>query len=263
MEFSKATLSRAPWSYSMANLAHNCPFAFHRKYVLRERPTAPERIEGKIGSIVHSILEWCVMGMTVDQAFEKSLEVYDMLYEVEIAVQNFRVPVTEFIKGLERWKKAHNVVQVFPEKKLGLTKDFKTTDYRNKKGDCLIRGIIDLTLLTGNKRAVIIDHKTGAKKTLDTYDHQVGVYSLMVDALASGLRGVRTAIHYVGANRNRKGSRTEWQPEYPVEVVRSRFREDITQWLNKAAESAESTTDPKSGWMCGWCGYQPVCPLKK
>jgi len=245
----------------MANKAHTCPFAFHQKYVAKEKAKEAPRIDNQVGTAVHTILELCVRGATIDAAYQKVVS-DGLLYEVEISIHNFRVAIEEFLAGLERFKTKFKVVKVYPEKKLGLTKDFTATDYWNKKDDCLIRGAIDLTLLTGFKQAAIIDHKSGAKKELSTYDHQVGVYSLLVDAYVDNLRAVRTGIHYVGASKNRNGTRTEWAPEYPIETVRTRFREDVTQWLNEAAEHAQ-TTVAKESWMCGFCGYQHLCPLRK
>lgn len=262
MDFSKEVLERVPWSYSMANKAHTCPFAFHQQYIAKAKSKESPRIENKVGVVVHTILELCVRGATLEQAYRKVVNDGGMLYEVEISIHNFRSAIDEFLKGLEKFKVKHRVVKVYPEKKLGLTKDFTTIDYWNKKGDCLIRGAIDLTLLTGRKQAVIIDHKSGAKKTLSAYDHQVGVYSLLINAYVSGLSAVRTAIHYVGASKNKKGTRTEWGPEYPIDVVQTRFREDITKWLNEAGEHAQTTT-PKESWLCGFCGYQYLCPLRK
>lgn len=260
MDLSQAALDFAPWSYSMANKAHTCPFAFHQQYVVKAESKEPPRIENQTGTAVHSILELGVKGTSVEQAYQEVID-KGLLYDVEIAIHKYRVAIEEFLAGLEKFKQQFDVAHVFSEKRLGITKDFRTTDYWNNRGDCVLRGAVDLTLLTRKGQAAIIDHKSGVRRKLSTYDKQFRVYGVLVAAFIGNLRSLRTAIHFVGADKNNRGTRTDWGPEYPVATVRTKFRDDVVRWLNEAAESAQTQT-PKETWLCGFCGHQYLCPLK-
>ncbi|MGD9210062.1 MAG: PD-(D/E)XK nuclease family protein [Desulfobacteraceae bacterium] len=260
MPLSKEALQYAPWSYTMANVAHICPFHFHQKYIVRAKSEETVRIDSEVGIAVHQILDWCIRGVTVDAAYSKAVQDLNLTYAAEIAIHNYRTAIEEFLQGLIIFRKKQQVIRVESEKRIGITQDFSLTQY--KATDCFIRGAIDLTLFTKNKCAVIIDHKSGTRKKLDTYSNQMAIYALLINAIAPDIDSIRTAVHYVGANKNKKGTRTEWGPEYPIEIVQTRFRENIIIWLNDAARAIQ-TMDTKKSWLCNFCGYRYLCPQYK
>jgi hypothetical protein len=173
-------------------------------------------------------------------------------------VQTYRDAVADFKKGLEAFDRTFGIHEIMTEKKIALKPDFTLTKFFAKDG--LIRGVIDLVIITKNKKVVIIDHKSGAVKPIDLYQTQTETYAVFMDRLVNGLTGVRIAIHYVGADPNINGKRTVWAPEYNMEVVRTQFRENLIQYLTKAAEAVVDSDAPHKCWLCNYCGYKPVCP---
>jgi hypothetical protein len=258
----EAVMKHAPWSYSKASDALTCPLKFHKKYIKRERAMVPEARETTVGTVVHKILEWTDMGMSIDEAFRKAAESMDFTYEVGLEVQTFRGAVEEWVQGLAQFCTKHRVLKKYPEKKIGLDQHFMITGYDDKT-NCLVRGKIDLTLFTGHRRGVVIDHKSGAFKKIEYHQDQLELYSIMADALVKGLVSVRAALHFIGADKNANGKRTTWLPEYSVEVVRTHFIQKWTELLIRATAVAEDPDpQPKACWLCNFCGYTAVCPLK-
>lgn len=257
MEIPESVVKLAPWSPSMANTVLNCPHAFYRKYILKEKSTEPESIQSTVGTVVHKVLEWAMQKVSVDKAFAQALQAYELTHEATMLVQTYRQAVEDFLRSIEEFDRTVGIHKVLTEQKVALTPAWRPTKFFSSDG--LIRGIIDLVLVTKDKRAVVIDHKTGAVKPISKYQEQTETYSIFVEALISGLAGIRMAIHYVGADPNVNGKRTVWAPEYGVEVVRTRFKQNLIDYLTRAAEAAEST-DPTPCWLCNFCGYQTVCP---
>jgi RecB family exonuclease len=242
----------------MASTAINCPHAFSLRYKKKQKRVEPESLDSRVGTVVHAILEWVAQGVDVNKAFDKALEGYELPHEGQMMVQTYRDAVTDFKKGLEEFDRKFGIHEVLVEKKIALTPDFGLTKFFAKDG--LVRGVIDLVVITKGKKAVIIDHKSGSVKPIDKYQEQTEAYAVFVDCLVRGLDGVRIAIHYVGADPNINGKRTVWAPEYNMEVVRTRFRENLVQYLTKAAETVADSDAPHKCWLCNYCGYKPVCP---
>lgn len=260
VSFSEAVLHYAPWSYTMANVAHICPFHFYQKYVARAPSKDSVRIDGEVGTAVHRILDYCIKGTSLNVAYSDTINALNLTYDAEIAVHTYRAAIEDFLRGLRVFQKIQQVTHTFSERRYGITKDFSLTGYKDK--DCIIRGAVDLTLITKYGRAVIIDHKSGTRKKTDAYNRQMAIYALLVNAASPLINSIRTAIHYVGANKNKKGTRTEWGLEYPIETIQTRLREDIITWLNEAAEAGRTEVAQKS-WLCEFCGYRYLCPLPK
>jgi hypothetical protein len=249
----------APWSYTMADKALTCPYAFHKKYRLKEKETGEESTAMVVGKIVHSILEWVTQGAEIDRAFANATQVYKMTYDVSQEVPCFREAVEDFAASLERFDKKIGIVKMFPERKMAVNCDWKPVKFLDKSG--LFRGIADLTIITKRACGIIIDHKSGAVKPLDKYLQQLQGYSVFADVTVPNLRTTRGAVHHVGADKNEKGTRTMWGPEYSVEVVRTKFRKDLVTYLTRAADAATESREPKKCWLCGFCGYKQDCPL--
>lgn len=250
-------LQTGPWSYSMAEAALMCPLLFHKKYRLKEKGTKPESTATTVGNVVHKILEWVVMGAPIDKAFAQAIESKALTYDVEMQVRTFRDAVEDFVKGLEVFDKKYGIKKKFAERKIGLDTNFKLADFFR---GCFFRGVIDLTIVTRDNWGVIIDHKSGALKSIDKYKDQVEAYGLFADASFPGLVGVRAAIHFVGADPNEKGTRTAWAPHYSIEEVRTQFRENLIKMLQRATDNVQNTQEPHKSWKCDYCDYQPTCP---
>jgi RecB family exonuclease len=261
-----AVMELAPWSPSMADLAIGCPQAFHRKYILKEAPIETAAAESSVGTLVHRILEWTLRTqgpLTLEEAYRHAYDTLDPPYEIYLQARTYRDAVKDFLVGMDHFKEKFGVTETFVERKLALAPDFKLAKYNANRGPdkALIRGVIDYIVFTKDGKAAIFDHKTGAVKPISMYDSQARVYSLFADALFPRLRYTRMGIHYVGADPNAGGGRTVWAPEYPIETVRTRFRQELIGYLNEAAKDAQ-LDEPRKSWRCNYCGYRPVCPLQ-
>lgn len=250
-------LQTGPWSYSMAESALLCPLLFHKKYRLKEKGTKPEDDATTVGTIVHKILEWAVMGAPLDRCFIQAFEKYQLTHDQEMQVRTFRGAIEDFINGLEKFNQTRGIKQKFTERKIGLDTNFKLADFF--KG-CFFRGVVDLTIVTRDNWGVIIDHKSGSQKSIDLYADQVQAYGIFADATFPDLVGVRAAIHFVGSDPNEKGTRTVWAPEASMETVRTQFRQGLIDMLEKAANHVLNSQEPKKTWKCNYCEYQPSCP---
>lgn len=258
VQIPETVLQLAPWSYSMAEAALMCPHLFHRKYRLKEKGTKPESTATTVGNVVHKILEWAIMGAPVDKAMAQAIEQRQLTYDVEMQVRTFRDAIGDFIRGLEAFDKKYGIKKKFAERKIGLDTNFKLAEFF--KG-CFFRGVIDLTIVTRDNWGVIIDHKSGALKSIDKYKDQVEAYGLFADATFPGLVGVRAAIHFVGADPNEKGTRTAWAPHYSIEDVRTQFRTNLITMLQRATDNVQNSQEPRKSWKCDYCDYQPTCSV--
>ena len=259
-----AVLSLAPWSPSMADLALECPHAFHRKYIAKEAEVEAKGDAASIGTLVHRIFEWTLrtnQPMGLDAAFKHAFETLEPPYEVYLQARTYRDAIKDFLVGIERYKEKFKVAQSFTEYKLALTPEFTRGEYSGKESRRpLVRGIADYLVITESGSVAIFDHKTGAVKPISMYGSQELVYNVCIDAMLPGVKYTRLGIHYVGADPNTGGGRTVWAPEYPVEAVRTHLRQKLVDYLNRAAQAAQGD-EPHKSWRCNYCGYRSVCPL--
>lgn len=257
-----AVMELAPWSPSMADQAIGCPHAFQRRYILKEAAIEAKAHSASVGTLVHHVLEWTLRTkepLSVDAAFKEAFDTLDPPYEVYLQARTYRDAIKDFLKGMRRFDEKFGIVKSYTEVKVALTPEFKLGDYTGKNAEKpLIRGNIDYLVLTRTGRAAIFDHKTGAVKSIDLYDSQTHVYSLLADALLPGVKYTRMGIHYVGADPNHTGGRTVWAPEYPIETVRTVFRDKVIKYLNDAAACAQ-LNETRVGWRCNYCDYRSAC----
>lgn len=260
MEIPENVLKHAPWSTSMMQTALTCPRLFHERYVLRNKPEREEDKATQVGTIVHKILEFAVQGVSVQKAVNATFDFYEntMTELVRDETLTFREAIEDFLRGLDTFKRAQKVTQIFPEQKIAVSRDFKSTKFFDKTS--LFRGVVDLTLITGDGRAVVIDHKTGALKPIFQYQDQLDGYAVMLEALVPNLKAARSAIHFVGANVKEGEKRTVWDREHPRDYIQTTLRKRLIDRLAQAANHVTQTTAPTTSWMCNYCGYEPSCP---
>jgi len=261
MEIPSTVFDYAPWSPSKASTALTCPHAFQQKHIEHVKPAKPTSDSGTVGTVVHRVLELAMAdNLPTSVAMRRALKEKEFTYEVSQTVRTFRDAITDFLAGMKTFDQRIGIKEKHSERKLALDADFKLTPYQNPDG--LIRGIIDLMIITNDHRGVVIDHKSGAPKPISMHREQLEAYTLFVDAQEPNLTSIRAALHYVGAAPNLAGKRTVWTPEYPVETVRAKFRQNLVDYLVAASASA-ATKEARKGWLCNFCGYQKDCPAYK
>jgi len=252
-------IKHAPWSYSKADAALSCPFLYQEQYVKKHKPEGAVNLPMEIGNTAHKILELALQGLSVDKAYDRIVAHGDLLYDVQVGVQIYREAIEDFVKGYETFKATQGVKKTLVEAQLGFTADLKPAGFFDND-NCLFRGKVDVLSLLNNKNAVVIDHKTGMPKPIRDHVRQFEVYSVLAVVNFPEVTSVRGAVHNMKAEKNKKGTRTDWAPEYPVEAVLGTVWNNIVEWLAEAADSAE-TQEPRKSWKCKNCVYKPMCPL--
>ena len=260
MDISTDILKLAPWSISMASTATTCAHAFHNKYTRKiKEAQADDTAAALVGTVIHKVLELAVQKIPFEKAWATGLESYALTMDVKDQVLTFRTAVEDFLERIEKFKKNFGVTTVIPERKVAITPKFSKAGFFDKGG--LLRGVVDLTLVTSDGRVVVIDHKTGAKQDISKHAPQLESYAVMLQASMPGIKSVRSAIHYVGASPDERGSRTVWAAEYQADEIINTLRPRVIQTLQSAADSVSENQEPnKDCWLCRFCGYKSTCP---
>jgi hypothetical protein len=125
----------------------------------------------------------------------------------------------------------------------------------------IMRGVLDLGLITKNNDLIIMDHKTGKHKPLSDHAAQLNVYRLFGVA-SYPVRAVQCAIHYV------ESGRIDWTEPMAAERVRREVQPWLEVFLNKQHHrlqlvDAPTPPNPEIGWQCSYCGYVQECPEGK
>jgi ATP-dependent exoDNAse (exonuclease V) beta subunit len=244
----------------MAGTAIACPHAFDLKYRQKTKPVEPAPESQTVGTVVHKICEFAIQGVPLNRVFDQVLASFDLTHNMREEVLTFRDAVEDFVQRIEGFKTQFKVKKVVPEKKLAITPAFTQTTFFDKKG--LFRGVIDVTIITGDDRCVVIDHKSGAQKPLSMHQDQLEGYAVILTANYPTIKAVRAGLNYLGGEPQANGKRIVWAREHDKNHINTRLRQNLIKHLTRAADSAK-TDEPKKSWMCNFCGYRPLCPLYK
>lgn len=261
MTFHESVLRAAPWSISKAGSLERCQRQYERKYVLK-LAEGPSPKSGRTGTAVHYVLE---RGLLEDNdapeflkaclehvAHEKKLLVNEVL-DAEV----FLPYCGDFVRRVRAFKLKLGVKQLLVEHRLAIRPDFAPGEFFDKEG--LLRGVIDLALITGDDVLVVVDHKTGRPKPIIYHHEQMYSYALM-GAAHFPVRAVQGTIHYVGETELSR--MTAMSRDY----IEGELRPWLVKYLNRLADKlalVEAGNAPaNTGWMCEWCPhvFEPECP---
>jgi hypothetical protein len=246
----------APWSVSKADVAKQCPLKFRHSYVHKtEKGRAGE--EAQVGITVHRILELCLLGKSVDEA--KAIAFDDpkvRLLSVEKEKIEAAMPaVSTFLRRTTSFVDRMGGAEYLIEKKLASSFTGEAVKFFDNSG--LLRGVMDVGLLFKNRpHLMVIDHKTGKNRGIEYYSWQFLSYTLLGKVNFPHITHVIPAIHWVQDEYTDVGN--------PIEVP------DINVLLDKVLTHLNTTTVEASqdlnvgnpSKLCGWCDYQPLCPLQ-
>ncbi|RKY27941.1 MAG: hypothetical protein DRP83_01570 [Planctomycetota bacterium] len=251
---SKFVLEHAPWSYSKAETAAQCPYRFFLTYVEKRKRGTPNA-DALVGQAVHTILEFMISGRNWNLAYEAAREKYADMTSNEIdRVEEMRFAAENFIGKLGRYQDRHNIQDTWIERKLGVTLEGKPTKFFGDK--VFFRGVVDLALFPKDRgHVIVLDHKTGKRRSLHYYEKQFDCYLLLIKAALKTLTRGRVGIH--------------WAKEDYIELSKKSrdiadiqpFQEQLIKWLNKSVEkTADNFKQTRRGPLCPWCDHQSVCP---
>jgi CRISPR/Cas system-associated exonuclease Cas4 (RecB family) len=247
-------VSHRPWSPSKAELAGKCPLAFKYRYVDKVK-TDVRSPPAEIGKAVHRVQELVLKGEDVKEAYSTMLKEHEeKLTEDEIEkTRTFTAAVLSFQDKLQRFIERYPAKGVLLEKYWAINPDFQPCDPQDP--DAMIRGVVDLGLVLENGMVIIIDHKTGRMKSLDSFGVQLDTYAIMASSHMEDVKGVQCALHFMAHDKIVWG-----QPKtrkYIVDVLRPW----LTKYLNDKAERVKAFS-PREGRHCSWCDYRSICPEK-
>lgn len=257
--FPKNVIELSPWSMSKVQAAVNCPFRFRVKYVERKKGHEPKRSAGRVGIAAHAAIEKYLLNVDLKRALhEAAIDNKLTTPEIEELV-SYTQHILSFVQRLDTFKKAKNVSEQFVEKRFGLTVDNRPTKFFPKKGrdePVFFRGVWDICLRAREKYIIIIDHKSGAVKEIDTYRDQLRLYAIAAVHVFPNVAGVQSALHFL------QSEEIVWDKLELTEKIKAEYFPWYVDFLSRAAQEA-ANTHARKGWYCGFCEYTDLCPLKE
>ncbi len=246
----------APWSVSKAKLALQCPLAFKNRYI-DHAPGLPRGLPAAIGVVVHRAQE-LVLGCehTVEQALEQAIdegkgELPESAYKT---VRGFSEGLTQFAGRIEALCAKYPVEDILVEKKWAIREDFTPCDFDDP--EAMMRGVVDFALVLRSGEVLVIDHKTGKKRSLDFYRRQLDTYSVLALSHLPKLKTVQCALHYLAPRK------IDWAGITRPAHIATLLRPSLTRYLAWCAERA-ATQDARPGWHCRWCDYRQTCAYRE
>lgn len=249
-----------PWSYSKWKSLNNCSLQFYLKYILKIKGVYVEAPETTIGKAAHSVLENIIMGLDFLKALEKVKPEYEKQLNWKVDVEEgLGSQLLNFQSRFSAFKRNHEVVKIFQERKVGLRDDFTQTTFF--AGDCFYRGVIDLCMYLKNGDAVILDHKTGAPAAmgLTNFQGQLDVYKILSHYGIEQVKGVATGIHFIRDGQIKIGQRSG------VEEVEGTIKNNLLFLLSNTIDNLNEAgkIEKKKGSYCKYCDYAQDCKDKK
>lgn len=298
MEFSAHVLNHAPWSHSKFGSVEKCQLQYYKRYVEKQREHGSSA-ESKVGVAVHYVSEHVVkhdMAPT-STLLDEAVRLGKLTSSEVDSMMTFMPKVEKFADWLRNFIHKYGVKETLIEEQMGINLRFEPTSFspgdewteeellvpwestprdperpplKYYTGDRLrqavldglapvMRGVLDLGLLTANNDMVIIDHKTGKHKNIADHGPQLNIYRLFAVARYN-VRSVQCAIHYAETGR------IDWTPPMTREQIIRQLQPWLYHYLNKQHyklklidEGKEAPPD-EIGWWCSWCGFVRDCP---
>lgn len=243
----------APWSTSKADTAAQCPKKFHFSYVIK-RKVESYNADALVGKAVHSILEVALNGTSVEVATTNSMELHRLCTPERTRVLDMVPSVESFLRRFGAYCTKHGVRgDLLVEKKLASSYDDRALKFFDNSG--MLRGVLDVGLRVAHSPFfVVLDHKTGTRRSLEYYAHQFEAYYYLIKVNYPEITHVIPGIH--------------WVQEGDIELAEKRVAvtdldllyNRVVSRLNAATVDTADFTKTKSGPLCNWCDNRTECP---
>lgn len=294
MDFTDSVLRHSPWSYSKCGVLEKCVLQYHKKHVQRKRELG-ESSESKVGVAVHYVTECVTKEDTAptDELLNRAVERGKLTLTEKDAMMSFVPKVEKFADWLRNFIHQNGVTETLVEHKMAINRRFEDVPFMPTRpwtpeellvpwtgreperpagkplnGEELtravldgtapvMRGLLDLGLMTRNNDLVIIDHKTGKHRNIADHAAQLNIYRLFAVARYP-VRAVQCAIHYVETGR------IDWTPPMTAAQVRAVIQPWLVTYLNKQHYRLQlvdgpTPPQPEVGWQCSYCGFVHEC----
>ncbi len=259
--FHELVLKYAPWSISKAGSLERCQRQYLLKYV-EKVPEGPSPKSGRTGTAVHYVLEHGIINDNDDPQYLEQL-LLDVSQEKKLltneytTARSFLPACSAFIQRVRAFKLKFGVKKVMVEFKAAMLANFEACDFFDKDG--LLRGVIDLGLITNDDVFICIDHKTGKPKPVSFHHPQLYSYALMV-AAHFPVRAFQGVIHYVGEPELQRMEALS--RDFISERLRPWIESHLNSLVSKIMLIEKREIVGRTGWQCEWCPYvyEPSCP---
>ncbi|HEV2387615.1 MAG TPA: ATP-dependent DNA helicase [Candidatus Acidoferrales bacterium] len=223
----------------------NCPqkYLFEQVWRLRGGPQAAM----SFGNAIHATIREFVAGLR--RGLPMPLEELEAVYRREWPAGGYRDPFQE-----EEYRKAgEGQLRAFHARYLALQPPVLHQEKRFElplEHDIVVKGRIDQVNRLAGGAAEVVDYKTGAPKNQKQADEnlQLGIYAIAArDAL--DLDPQRLTLWYLKTDQRVETSRG--QPA--LDETRQKV-------IEIAGQIRAGQFDPKPGYLCRYCEFQPLCP---
>lgn len=252
MGFSALAHQFAPWSLSKAQ-ASSCPFKFNVQYV-QHKSGAKKHADTKVGTAVHEVLEKVLAGGDFQSAMTVAALKHELTTPEVEDLKSYAHNIKRFIERFEAFKTKKQITEQFLEKKFGMTDDRQNIGFSDHL--VFFRGVWDIAMRSQNGYMIIIDHKSGTVKPIDTYADQLNLYAVAAICMYPDLLGVQSAVHYV------QSEEVVWSPVHSADYIRRELFPWFENYIEEAAKRAQ-LQHAVQGWYCEYCEYTIDCPLRK
>ncbi len=248
------------YSYSRLETYENCPLQFKLRYIDRIKSDT-ESVEAFMGSRVHESLE----KLYRDKLMEKTCSLEDLidfyhsnwdknLHEGVIVVRegysldNYREIGKRCLESYYHryfpFDHARTIALEMPiEVPLGVP-------------GIKFVGFIDRLDQREDGTYEIHDYKTSStlphQAKIDQ-DKQLALYQLGIESLWDDVRDVDLVWHYLAFDKELRSKREREKLEM--------IKKEVISIIHEI--EATDSFEPRESPLCGWCGYQDLCPLKK
>lgn len=251
-----------PWSVSKLKLLQDCPLAFYLRYLVKLKVEDTDLDENRLltiyGKASHDILENVAKGFSLNASYVKAEAKYKYMLTDEQwgEIESNRLSIHSFWQRIEEFKIRNKVKHVRPEMKVGVTKDWKKTDFFAE--DVYFRGVIDLAIELANQDALIIDHKRGPNPQwggLRNYQFQLDSYFPLYHHGVSPIRGGQSGVNFINHGEVLLG---EYQD---VEEICSKTINLIEFYIDAAVDKVIEQGGFKHNRCnnCKYCDYKELC----
>ena len=248
------------FSVSRLSSFDQCRLQYKFRYIDRV-PSAVETVEAFMGSRVHEALQafYELIKLGKVESREWLEGEYDRLWQKKIpaglkVVKSGRTAEDYRESGRKYLGEYYRTYHPFERTKVVKTEERIEFKVRHAGREYRFSGILDrLDWNEAEGLYEIHDYKTSSalpsQKDLDD-DPQLGMYHLAVRSWQPEAREVKLVWHYLAFN-------TQLESRRSAEALEELERRTVDR-----IEEVEACRDfpPNKSTLCGWCGFQPLCP---
>lgn len=244
-------------SYSALETFRSCPLKYKLQVI--DKISTPKSVEAVFGTLIHSTLKFAHEGGFLPPSEADALNHFSLGWNPEIfhgdQIQE-RMAFTQGVKIVQDYYKKNNLQEV---KIVALESRFSIA-LADQKESHLISGIIDrIDKVEGDAEFEIIDYKTGRK--LPAQETVENNWQLLIYLFAFLKRypqyeetpeKIKLSLYFLNHGVKLSAFKTTQQ-----------LLDGRAEILEEIKKITTSDFSPTVSPLCGWCGYQKICPMWK